>query len=142
MSEATDAIVAAIGAQDAAIFTYGIAAAYAAAGRRSTLDEYLAEHRSRRDELARLLAAAQVAVPVAAPGYVLPVEVTGPTGAVQAMLAAEQDCARAWRSMVERCDQPQQRGTAVAGLSDAARRAATWRLALRITPATVALPGT
>ena len=48
MSTATDGLVAAIDSENAAVFVYGVAVAYASATRRSDIDEFTAEHRSRR----------------------------------------------------------------------------------------------
>jgi transposase len=42
---------------------------------------------------------------------------------------------------MERAEDVENRRLALSGLADSARRAATWRLALRISPSTVALPG-
>ncbi|KQR98823.1 hypothetical protein ASG12_10710 [Williamsia sp. Leaf354] len=142
MSEATDALAAAVEAENAAVFVYGVAVAYAAASRRDTIADFTAEHRSRRDELERLMLAAKVTAPLPAAGYVPPVSITDPVTAIQAVLAAEQDCARAYRALLERADDRSQRQAGVDALSDSARRAANWRLVLRISPATVASPGT
>ncbi len=142
MSTATDGLSTAIDSENAAVFVYGVAVAYAAATRRTSIDDFTAEHRSRRDELEGLIVAAKGTAPAPAPGYVIPVAVTDAVTAVRAVLAAEQDCARAYRSLLERADSQAQRRSALGGLTDSARRAAAWRLVLRITPSTVALPGT
>ncbi len=142
MSAAIDALSAAIDSENAAVFVYGVAVAYASATRRDDIDDFTAEHRSRRDELADLIARAGAAAPAAAAGYVIPVAVTDPVTAIRAVLVAEEDCARAFRSLMERADSDAARKAGIGGLIDSARRAATWRLVLRISPSTVALPGT
>lgn len=142
MSAATDALATAVDAENAAIFAYGVAVAYAANTRRGVVEEYTAAHRARRDEFARLITAAGATAPVAAVGYVLPVAVTDPVTAVRAMLTAEEDCARAHRVLLEKADTEAVRRAGVDALSEAAVRAARWRLVLQVSPSTVALPGT
>jgi rubrerythrin len=142
MSATTDALGAAVDAENAAIFAYGVAVAYAAATRRDTVEEYSAAHRARRDEIARLMTAAGATPPEAAVGYVLPIAVTDPVSAVRAMLTAEEDCTRAYRVLLEKADTDAVRRVGVDALSDAALRAARWRLVLAVSPSTVALPGT
>jgi rubrerythrin len=141
MSATTDALGTAVDTENAAIFAYGIAVAYAATTRRDTVDEYTADHRARRDELARLMTAAGATPPEAAVGYVLPVAVSDPVSAVRAMLAAEEDCTRAYRVLLEKADTDAVRRVGVDALSAAAVRAARWRLVLQVSPSTVALPG-
>lgn len=141
MTETTDALAVAVNAENAAIFTYGVVAAYAAPSRAQTIAEYTAEHRSRRDESATALAAAKVDVPAAAPGYNLSAPVTDPVSALRAALIAEEDCAVAYRALMEQADDVPVRRLGLDGLTESATRAANWRLVLRISPATVALPG-
>jgi Domain of unknown function (DUF4439) len=141
MTTATDAIAVALDAENAAIFSYGVVAAYAAPSRDQLISEYTAEHRAGRTELEETLTAAQAAVPAAAAGYNLPVPVTDPVSALTVALAAEEDCAVAYRSVIEQSDDPAARRLGLRGLTDSAARAANWRVVLRISPATVALPG-
>ncbi|MGZ8179933.1 ferritin-like domain-containing protein [Williamsia sp. SKLECPSW1] len=141
MSTTTDALGSAVDAENAAIFAYGIAAAYAASTRQETVAEYTADHRARRAELTRLMTTAGATAPEAAVGYVLPVAVTDPATAVRAMLVAEEDCTRAYRVLLEKADGESVRRVGVDALSDAAVRAARWRLVLQVSPSTVALPG-
>ncbi|WP_299574221.1 ferritin-like domain-containing protein [uncultured Williamsia sp.] len=141
MSATTDALGTAVDTENAAIFAYGIAVAYAASTRRDTVAEYTADHRARRDELASLITGAGGTAPEAAVGYVLPVAVTDPVSAVRAMLAAEEDCTRAYRVLLEKADADAVRRVGVDALSAAALRAARWRLVLQVSPSTVALPG-
>jgi rubrerythrin len=141
MTATTDALVVALDMENAAIFAYGVVAAYAAETRTRTIAEFTAEHRSRREELTAALTAAKVEVPEAAPGYNVPQPVTDPVSALNAALSTEEDCAIAYRALMERAEDVENRRLALSGLADSARRAATWRLALRISPSTVALPG-
>jgi len=137
----TDALAATLDAENATIFTYGVVAAYAAAARAQTIAEFTAEHRSRREELTAALTTAAAEVPEAAPGYDLPQPITDPVSALTVALSTEEDCTIAYRALLERAEDAAARSLALGGLTDSARRAATWRLALRISPSTVALPG-
>lgn len=141
MTTTTDALIVALNAENAAIFTYGVVAAYAATSRSQTIAEYTAEHRSRREELAAALTAAKVPVPAAAPGYNLSAPVTDPVSALTAALTTEEDCAVAYRALIEQAEDAPARRLGLDGLTETAGRAATWRLTLRISPVTVALPG-
>ncbi|WP_415668936.1 DUF4439 domain-containing protein, partial [Williamsia muralis] len=111
------------------------------AARAQTIAEFTAEHRSRREELTAALTTAATEVPEAAPGYDLPQPITDPVSALTVALSTEEDCTIAYRALLERAEDAAVRGLALGGLTDSARRAATWRLALRISPSTVALPG-
>jgi Domain of unknown function (DUF4439) len=141
MSQTTDALTVALNAENAAIFTYGVVAAYAAASRSQTIAEYTAEHRARREELVAALTTAQAEVPAAAAGYDLSAPITDPVSALTVALTAEEDCATAYRALIEQAEDVPGRRLALDGLTDSAGRAANWRLVLRISPATVALPG-
>lgn len=141
MSQTTDALAVALNAENAAIFTYGVVAAYAAAARSQTIAEYTAEHRSRREELAAALTAAKAEVPAAAAGYNLSAPVTDPVSALTVALTAEEDCTVAYRALIEQAEEAGTRRLGLDGLTDSAGRAAAWRLVLRISPVTVALPG-
>ena len=142
MSDTTTALTNAVDAENAAIFTYGVATAFIGTGGRREVGEYVAAHRVRRDELAADLTAAGGTPPEAAVGYTLPVQVTGPESAATVLLDAEEECARAFRAMAEQVDTPELRRRAVDGLTDCALRAAHWRVALAQSPVTVAFPGT
>jgi hypothetical protein len=137
----TDALAETLDAENATIFAYGVVAAYAAAARAQTIAEFTAEHRSRREELTAALTTAKADIPEAAPGYDLPQPVTDPVSALTVALSIEEDCTIAYRALLERAEDGPTRSLALNGLTDSARRAATWRLALRISPSTVALPG-
>ncbi len=137
----TTALSAAIAAENAAIFTYGVTTAFIGSAERRAVGEYVAAHRVRRDELTADLIAAGGAPPLAATGYTLPVAVTDAESAAQVLLDAEEECARAYRAMAEQVDTAELRRRAVDGLTDCAQRAAHWRAALGQTPVTVAFPG-
>lgn len=137
----TDAVSAAVDAENAAIFTYGVTTAFIGAAQRPTVGEYVAAHRVRRDQLNEDLVAAGGEAQQMAPGYRLPVQVTGPESAATAALDAETECARAYRAMAEQVDSAELRRRAVDGLTECALRAAHWRGVLDQTPVTTAFPG-
>ena len=141
MSETSDARNAVADAENAAIFTYGVISAYVSAARRSTIADQLAAHRARRDEINAAIVAAGDTPPPAAAGYTLPVNVTDPVSSARAALAAETDCAVAYRSLIERGDSAALRGTGVDGLTESTGRIAYWRAALNLSPVTLAFPG-
>lgn len=141
MTATTDAMGVAVNAENAAIFTYGTITAFVSAARRVTVADYVAEHRTRRNALDDALTNAKAPVPQPAAGYTMPVTVTDPVTAAQVALAAEIDCATAYRALIEQADTEAARRAGVEGLTDCARREATWRGALRLSPTTVAFPG-
>ncbi|MFW0790292.1 ferritin-like domain-containing protein [Gordonia sp. CPCC 205333] len=141
MSDTTDALGAAVDAEHAAVYTYGVLTAFTTGDRRTAVATYIAEHRARRDELNEALVAAGGQARSTAPGYVLPVQVTNSATAARAALDAEQDTAQAYRSLAERADTAPVRRLAVDGLTECALRGAFWRQASGVRPATVALPG-
>ena len=66
---------------------------------------------------------------------------TDPVSSARAALAAETDCAVAYRSLIERGDSAALRGTGVDGLTESTGRIAYWRAALNMSPVTLAFPG-
>lgn len=141
MSDSTSALGAAVDAEHAAVFTYGVLTAFTTGERRDIVATDIAEHRARRDEGNRALVAAGAPARESAAGYVLPVNVTNATTAATAALDVETDTAAAYRALAERGDSPAIRRLAVDGLTECALRAAYWRAALGQSPVTVALPG-
>ncbi|MEO9328735.1 ferritin-like domain-containing protein [Gordonia aurantiaca] len=136
-----DPLVAAADAENAAIFTYGVITAFVAASRRRMVSDLEAQHRARRDEIAHAITAAGGTPPVAAAGYTMPIDVTGPESAARIALIAEEDCATAYRALLEQADDEAGRRIGVDGLSESAVRAAAWRVVLKESPVTVAFPG-
>ncbi|WP_026917691.1 ferritin-like domain-containing protein [Gordonia shandongensis] len=135
------ALATAADAENTAIFAYGVATAFTTADDRSAVAEYIAAHRVRRDELnARLLTAGESERTPAA-GYTLPVDVTDDASAATALLAAETECATAYRALLEQADEQAVRRTAVDALTECALRATRWRSVSRTSPLTVPFPG-
>ncbi|MGB3699468.1 MAG: ferritin-like domain-containing protein [Gordonia sp. (in: high G+C Gram-positive bacteria)] len=135
------ALNAAVDAENTAVFTYGVITAFTTGAVRSTVAEDIAAHRVRRDQLNGVLLAAGESERTPAPGYLLPVEVSDQQTAAKAALAAEDDCAKAYRALLEQAERPEVRRLAVEGLTDCALRAAAWRGVAGLSPRTVAFPG-
>ncbi|MFZ2528771.1 MAG: ferritin-like domain-containing protein [Rhodococcus sp. (in: high G+C Gram-positive bacteria)] len=135
------ALVDALNAEYAAVFGYGIVAAFSNPARGAEVAADTAAHRVRRDATIDALTAANVEPPVAAAGYTVPFPVIDPVTAAQLAVQIETDVAVAWRSVVERAHIEPTRGAAIEALTESALRAARWRTNLGVTPPTVALPG-
>lgn len=140
--QATDALRAVVGAEHAAIWVYGLAAAFVQESRvRSAADEALAHHRTRRDAAERVLRDSGQQPPAAQPAYTAPQPVTDQKSAIGLLITAENDCQIGWRSVLENTNDPGLRRSALDGLIAAATRAARWRLTTGEQPAAQAFPG-
>ncbi len=137
----SDALTAAVRAEDAAIFTYGVLTAFTRNAVRGRVAVDIAAHRVRRRDLAVALTAAGGQVPAPAAGYQLPQPVTDLRSVGRAAVAAENDTAVAHRALVEQADTDALRASGVEGLTGSAVRAVYWRGVAGITPTAVALPG-
>ncbi len=122
------ALADALSAEHAAVYACGVVAARVRTDRAAAVDAAWQEHLRRRDELVSVLTAAGAAVPVAAPGYALPVEVTDAETAVALALVVEESTAVAWRSVLER-SAPGSPAVVVATTTPAATTVATTRTA-------------
>lgn len=136
------ALIDALAVEHAAVFAYGVVAAFSNPTRDPLVARFTAEHRARRDSTVDALTAASVTAPEPAAAYTVPTPVTGPVEAAELALTVEQDTAVAWRSVVERAQSGPTRELGVTALTEAARRAVAWRRILGIVPATTAFPGT
>ncbi|NLV78440.1 MAG: ferritin-like domain-containing protein [Rhodococcus sp.] len=134
-------LIDALAVEHAAVFGYGVVAAFADPGRADEVAADTAAHRARRDATVDTLTAAGVTPPVAAPGYTVPFPVADPVQAAELAVQIETDVAVAWRSVLERADTEAVRADAVVALTESAIRAARWRSNLGIVPPTVAFPG-
>ena len=144
--ELTDALQAALAAEHAAIWTYGLVSAFVPAPLVDQLGEAIAAHRARRDATERALIDAGAPPAPAEPAYLTP-PVNDAASAVRLAITAETDAAAAWRSVVERSPaqrSPAQRSpreAALDALIDCAVRAVRWRVAAGETRPTVPFPG-
>lgn len=137
---ATDALLAALAGEHAAIYAYGpigarLSAKTAADGRAAE-----AAHRNRRDALLLRLAGTQPTPPPAEPGYALPFPVTSNTTALKLAVRVEERTAGLWRAAL-----PETAGAdrklALDALIDCAVRATRFRRSAGGTPITVPFPG-
>ncbi|MGH3938097.1 MAG: ferritin-like domain-containing protein [Pseudonocardiaceae bacterium] len=137
-----DALQAALAAEHAAVWAYGLVGAFLADELAGQLAEAAAAHRSRRDDTERVLIDAGAQPVRAEPGYLTPEPVTDNASALRLTITVETDTAAAWRSVIERGPaEPQLRRAALDGLTTAAVRAVRWRTVAGSTPATVPFPG-
>ncbi|MFR9751844.1 ferritin-like domain-containing protein [Nocardia sp. 004] len=131
----------ALNAEYAAVYAYGVIAAYASTERTELIAQYTAAHRARRDTIADTLTADGAQVPPPDAAYTAPFPVTDPVSAARLAVTVESDTAVAWRSVVERGASATVRGTGVDALTEAAVRLATWQSFLGANPPTRAFPG-
>ncbi|WP_405491931.1 ferritin-like domain-containing protein [Nocardia sp. NBC_00511] len=135
------ALTDALSAEYAAVYAYGVIAAYANHDRDKLVAEYTAAHRARRDSTIELLKASGATVPEPAAAYTSPIVVNDPIPAANLAVTVESDTAAAWRSLVERSSDDKLRRTGIDALTECAVRLATWQSILGANPITVAFPG-
>ena len=135
------ALFDALVAEHGAIYGYGLVSAHSTPDVNDVVSDAMAEHRERREAAIATLSSRGVAAPLPAPGYQLPIEVVGPADATKLAIRMEEDCAVAWRAVLERADTAEDRTFAMTALTQTAMRAATWRTVAGMRPATVAFPG-
>lgn len=140
-SAADTALANALANEHAAIYAYGVVSAHSIPDNNWLVTECLIEHRQCREECIAKLRSRSVTAPVAAAGYQAPFPVTSPADATKLALRVEADSAACWRAVAEQADSGDDRGLAVRMLTESAIRAARWRVAGDITPASVAFPG-
>lgn len=141
--EAADqaALFDAIANENAVIFGYGIVSAHSAPEINALVSEALLAHRGRREEALALATRLDSPAPLPAVGYALPMSVNTPTDAGKLAVRMEEDCATAWRAVLESTSAADARKMAVTAMTDSAVFAARWRAQLDLTPVTVAFPG-
>ena len=135
------AVLDALAAEYAAVYAYGVIAAYASPERTRLVAEYTAAHRARRDATVRALEAAGVTAPAADAAYTTPFPVDDPIPAARLAVTVENDTAVAWHAVVEHAGSESARGMGIDALTESALRLATWQAILGTNPATVAFPG-
>lgn len=135
------ALYDAVVAEHAAIYGYGVVSAHSLPTRNDLISEAIAEHRERRERAVALLTERSVKVPLPAIGYQLPMIVNTPTNAARLAVRMENDCAVAWRAVLEQTDSAQDREFAGTALTQCALMAARWRQVLGGWPVTEAFPG-
>lgn len=138
---AAAALFDAVGAEHAAIYGYGIVSAHSSADENDLVSQALAQHRERREAAIAMLTGRSAKAPLPAAGYQLPIAVNNPTDAANLAVRMEDDCAVAWRAVIEQAGTEQDRAFGVTALTDSAVLAARWKQVLRAFPVTVAFPG-
>jgi hypothetical protein len=139
--EATAAVQTALRTEHAAVWSYGLIAAFLPASLDPRAKEDLAAHRARRDATMRLLADSGVPSVAAEPAYRTPNPVTDQESAMRLAVAAEADSAAAWEAVLGSCDDQGLRHAALDGLSDAAVRGGRWSEQLGESPPVPPFPG-
>jgi hypothetical protein len=134
MNQAITALQAALAAEQAAVYGYGVAGAYLSGARRSTAQQYWTAHREARDALTAMIAARGV-TPVAPRAYYdLPFPVNTAASAQALATQLEDGVTAAYLDLVAVAD-ASLRGFGALTMQAAAGRAAYWR------GGTLAFPG-
>ncbi|GGM21504.1 hypothetical protein GCM10010129_77240 [Streptomyces fumigatiscleroticus] len=130
MSEAEkrelDALQAALAAEHAAVYGYGVVGGRIGAERRTEAQEAYDAHRARRDSLVREVKDSGGTPVAAAAGYALPFPVPDAAAAVRLAAELEDRVAGVYSDLV-RAAGGKRRATAAAALREAAVRAVRWR---------------
>jgi hypothetical protein len=139
--EAVDPLQAALAAEHAAVWVYGLVSAFLPGDFGDAEKSGAAEHALRRDLLQTMLSAAG-ATPVAPEAAYVPKNpVTDAKSASQVVATAEADCASAWLAVIDHTDDAGLRTTALHALVAASRRGTPWRSEAGEKPTAIALPG-
>lgn len=140
-SATRDALAAALAAEHAAVWSYGLASAFLPPTAAGTVVEGAAAHRARRDALEALSEAAGIAPVAAAAAYRVPAPVTDAVSAAGLLAVAEDDTTAAWRAVLERTDDPGLRRTGVEAMVAGAIAGVRWRRVAGTTPLVAVFPG-
>ncbi|MFF5974762.1 ferritin-like domain-containing protein [Streptomyces sp. NPDC012769] len=123
---ALDAAQAALAAEHAAVYGYGVVGARVGDARRPEATAAYQAHRARRDALRRTVRDLGGAPVAAAAGYALPFPVPDSAAAVRLAAVLEDRIAGVYSDLVRAADGPLRRDAAAA-LREAAVRAVRWR---------------
>ncbi|TLG16484.1 DUF4439 domain-containing protein [Nocardia cyriacigeorgica] len=135
------ALLDALSAEHAAVYAYGLIAAYASPERGRLVAENTAAHRARRDTTIDAVEAAGITVPPPDAAYTMPFPVTDPVAAAQLAATVESDTAVAWRSVAEQGESELTRRMGTDALTECALRLAVWQSILGVSPPTTPFPG-
>jgi hypothetical protein len=138
--EAVTALQTALAAEHAALWAYGLVAAYDTKSA-ATVTTMITGHQSARDTAANLIVQGGATPVGPQPAYTSPKPVTDVATALDLALTIESDCADAWRAVIGSTDDSTLRGTALSALTDAAMRMVTWRKTAGDKTVTVPFPG-
>jgi hypothetical protein len=120
------AVQAALGAEHAAVYGYGVVGGHIREGRRTEVRAAYDAHRARRDEMARAVRDLDGKPEPAAAAYALPFEVTDSESAVRLAAELEDRVAGVYSDLV-RAAEGDRRQVAAQALREAAVRAVRWR---------------
>lgn len=120
------ALQAALAAEHAAIYGYGVAGALLSGGRQQSARRLWEAHRGRRDRLRTAIAQRGARPEAAAPAYRLPFPVNSARTAVQLVAALEDRVAAAYLGLVG-VPEPRLRRYAALAMQEAVTRATGWR---------------
>lgn len=135
------ALFDAVATEHAAIYGYGIVSAHSSPDENDLVSQALAKHRERREAAITMLSERSAKAPLPAVGYQLPFPVTTPTDAAKLAARMENDCAVAWRAVIEQAGSEQDREFGVTALTESAVLAARWNQVLGVWPVSSAFPG-
>lgn len=135
------ALFDAVAVEHAAIYGYGFVSAHSSPDENDLVSAALVEHRERREAAIAMLKSREAKAPLPAAGYQLPFPVSSPEDAAKLAIRMEDDCAVAWRAVLEQATAEDDRAFGVNALTQCAVAAARWRQVLRVWPVTVAFPG-
>lgn len=124
--EQLKALQAALGAEHAAVYGYGVVGGRISQERRSEARAAYDAHRARRDALAREVRDLGAEPVAASPAYALPFPVSDSPAAVRFAAGLEDRMAGVYSDLV-RAAEGELRGTAAEALREAAVRAVRWR---------------
>ncbi|WP_329301936.1 ferritin-like domain-containing protein [Streptomyces sp. NBC_00659] len=119
------ALQAALGAEHAAVYGYGVVGARIGTARQTDARSAYDAHRARRDELTREVKDMGAAPEAASPAYVLPFPVTDTAAAIRFAAELEERVADVYSDLV-RAATGDRRRTAAGALREAAVRAVRW----------------
>jgi hypothetical protein len=120
------ALQAALAAEDAAVFGYGVAGAHLAGSGQSAAKQYWTGHKDARDALAAMISGLGAAPVAARAFYQLPFPVDGATSAMALAAYLEDGVTRAYLGIVAVSDRRLREFGALA-MQRSAERAAFWR---------------
>jgi hypothetical protein len=126
MTPSLDAVQAALAAEHAAIYGYGVAGARLRGDAQARARAAFDAHRARRDQLQALIRSRQGAPVAAAPAYALPFPVRTAADATRLATHLEESVAAVYADLVAAGDGATRRLAAYA-LQEAAVRAVRWR---------------
>jgi hypothetical protein len=139
MTSSVEALSAALVAEYAAIYGYGVLGPHLSGGALAQAQAAETAHRTRRDDLLVRLANAGTKPPAPAVAYTLPFPVTDAASAQRLAVQLEERTAAIWRIALGPT-RDAERKVALDALVDTALRAARWRRLTGAQPGTVALP--